>query len=256
MPNTTPKLTGDVHVAPTADHLYDDLAAALMGCVQQAIADRGAFHLALSGGSTPEPFYHRLVIDPRYRAIPWEQTHLWIVDERRVPEDDDRCNYKMIRESLADHVPTPRRQRHPIPVLADDPATAYENKLRSTIQTAPSGSHTPHLDFILLGMGADAHTASLFPGTPAISIHDRLIAVNKVPPGTTPDVARVTMTYPLINAAGSVAVLVTGAGKSQTLARIQRQLQTTGPDPDTLPITGVQPTAGSLTWYLDRDACP
>src|SRR5690606_31753308 len=88
-----PRLTGEVHVAATADQLYDDLAMLLLGVASDAVAQRDAFHLALSGGSTPEPFYMRLVIDPRFRGLPWDRTHLWIVDERRVPETDECSNY-------------------------------------------------------------------------------------------------------------------------------------------------------------------
>src|SRR5690606_40064 len=133
------------------------------------------FHLALSGGSTPEPFYMRLVTDPRYRAIPWEQTHLWIVDERRVPERDDRSNFKMIREALADHVPLRSRQRHPMPVLEADPAARYEAELRRVVDP---DARVPRLDFVVLGMGDDAHTASLFPHSPALEETQKLVAVN------------------------------------------------------------------------------
>ncbi len=262
-------LPGKLRARPTADKLYDDLAAALLTAAWQAVKDRGVFHLALSGGSTPEPFFVRLVIDPRYREIPWRQTHAWIVDERCVPEEDPRSNFRMIRESLLDHLPLRRADTHPIPVLDDDPANTYEKELLSVIpvdidSAAPhpksgdagpiNASAIPRLDFVLLGMGGDCHTASLFPGSPALDAGDLLIASNQVPPGTIPDVPRVTMTYRLLNAARSIAVLVTGAAKAAALTRVSQQLAAAGPDPATLPITGINPVDGKLIWYVDEPA--
>lgn len=245
------QLNGSVVVYPTVDEVYDKLANALIDAAKEAVTNRGAFHLALSGGSTPKRFYELLVIDPRYRGLPWERTHLWIVDERRVPEDDERNNWRMIRSSMIDHVPIPADHVHPVPVNDDDPALVYE---RTLCDVFGGGGEVPHIDFVLLGIGADAHTASLFPGTAALDVTDRLIANNDVSPGTQPNVGRVTMTYPLLNAARRLAVLVTGAGKAETLRRIDRQLGETGRDPHQLPITGVEPTDGQLTWYLDAAA--
>lgn len=250
-------LTGAVHVARDRDRLFDDLAMAMIGAADDAAGRRGVFHLALSGGSTPEPFYVRLVTDPRFRGLPWDKTHLWMADERRVPEDDPRNNYRMIRESLADHVPMRSRQKHPMPVLLDDPAAAYERELREAFQGGPAsagGTGVPRLDFILLGMGDDAHTASLFPGSAALSVSDRLIAVNDGA-GVTPP-PRITMTYPLINAARHVAVLAVGEKKAATLRRVNAQLAQ-GPDRAAMPITGIDPqraAGGTMTWYLDPAA--
>lgn len=247
------KLPGYVHVAPDVHQLFDDLGSALIGAAEKAIEARGVFHLALSGGGTPEPFYMQLVVDPRYRQFPWDKTHIWIVDERCVPEDDEKSNIKMIRESLVCQVPIPEGFVHPMPVLADDPAGEYERRLRDGIggMQVPD---IPRLDFILLGMGGDAHTASLFPQSPALNVTDRWIACNDgervVPP------PRVTMTYPLINAGREVAVLLVGAGKHATLKQIERQLAAGGPDIQELPITGIDPSpgGGELTWFLDHAA--
>jgi 6-phosphogluconolactonase len=253
------QLTGDVHVGRSADELYDDLASILARAAMQAVQQRGIFHLALSGGSTPEPFYVRLVIDPQYRFLPWSQTHVWLVDERRVPEDDERANIRMIRESLTDHLPMRNRQVHAMPVLADDPATLYESDLREWAigGDAADGLRQggpPRLDFVLLGMGDDGHTASLFPHSPALDVADRWVTVNAGPHVTPPD--RVTMTFPMVNAAREAAVLVTGAKKAATIHRVCRQLADHGPDPRTLPITGIDPSpqGGELTWFLDPEA--
>lgn len=246
-------LIGHVHPAPDSEQLFDDLGSALLGAAQKAIDQRGVFHMALSGGGTPEPFYIRLVTDPKFRGFPWEQTHVWIVDERCVPEDHDKSNIKMIREAMTDHVPIKRSAVHPMPVLDDDPAKTYEEELSAAFGGLKHPD-VPRLDFILLGMGGDAHTASLFPESPALSITDRWIATNDgqrvVPP------PRVTMTYPLINHGREVVVLLVGGGKHETLKRIEAQLATGQPNANELPITGIDPSAhgGELTWYLDQAA--
>ena len=252
-------LPGRVHVAKDRDGLFDDLARALWGAAGAAIDARGVFHLALSGGSTPEPFYVHLIIDPRYRLIPWDKTHVWLVDERRVALDDARSNFRMIKETLTDHVPMRSRQVHPVPVEADDPGKAYESELNRVFAESPASAAasmragaTPRLDFVLLGMGDDGHTASLFPESPALRERSRWIVINGGPSVTPPP--RVTMTYPLINAARDVAVLVTGAKKTATLRRVDEQFRAAGPGPATLPITGIDPANGELTWYLDPDA--
>ena len=247
------KLLGHVHTAPDAEQLFDDLGSALMGAAQKAVQERGVFHMALSGGGTPEPFYVRLVTDPKFRSFPWEQTHVWIVDERCVPEDHDKANIRMMREAMLSHVPIKRSAVHPMPVLADDPAKVYEEELAAAFPDV-SLPDFPRIDFILLGMGGDAHTASLFPESPALGIADRWIATNDgervVPP------PRVTMTYPLINHGREVVVLLVGSGKYETLKKIEAQLASGGPDIQELPITGVDPSAhgGELTWYLDLGA--
>jgi len=252
-------LPGHVHIAPDTEQLFDDLGSALLGNAQRAVQERGVFHMALSGGGTPEPFYICMVIDPKFRAFPWEQTHVWIVDERCVPEDHDKSNIKMIREAMTEHVPIKRSAVHPMPVLADDPAGEYERELSEAfggmkLPTQLPGAGVPRIDFILLGMGGDAHTASLFPQSPALKVTDRWIATNEgervVPP------PRVTMTYPLINHGREVVVLLVGTGKHATLKQIETQLETGQPDIQELPITGIDPSpyGGDLTWYLDTAA--
>ncbi len=248
------QLTAPVHIAPNADQLYDDLAADLSRAATEAVRDRGLFHLALSGGSTPEPFYTRLVLDPRYRLLPWQAAHLWIVDDRRVPEDDQKSNVRMIRESLADHIDIKKRHVHAMPVMEDDPAGLYEAELRRAFEQGADDApqRPPALDYVLLGMGEDAHTASLFPNSPALDEAERWIAVNDGPHVTPPD--RVTMTYPLLNAARRIAVLVTGSKKSATLRRIEAALADGSADKSALPITGVQPCGDVMKWFLDAEA--
>lgn len=264
MPATELNLPGDICVAPNTEQLFEHLGRALLASAASAVDQRGTFHLALSGGGTPEPFYIRLMTDPLFRAMPWDKTHVWIVDERRVPPTDDKSNWKMIREALADHTPMTARQKHPMPVMDQDPATAYEAELAEIFDLpgGPGKAPIPRIDMVLLGMGGDAHTASLFPDTDAIDVEDRWIVVNEGPNVTPPD--RVTMTYPLINAAREIAPLIVGAGKAEKLRTISDHLASGQTDRKSLPITGIDPQRfapadmqgepGRLTWYLDAAA--
>lgn len=246
-------LPGQTIVQADTEDLFHELGATLREAALKSVEARGVFHLALSGGSTPEPFYIRLVTDPLYRVLPWRHTHIWIVDERRVPESDAKNNMRMIRESLASHVPTPEAQVHAVPTEASDPAAEYEAEMAEVFGLVP-GAGVPRMDFVLLGMGGDAHTASLFPASPALLEKARWIVNNDGPRVVPP--ARITMTYPLINHARSVNVLAVGSGKADTLGRIARQLAQGGPDIQELPITGVNPgpEGGQLRWFLDMDA--
>jgi 6-phosphogluconolactonase len=218
--------------------------------------------------------YRRLMIDPRYRDLPWTRTHLWIVDERRVDFDDERSNFKLISELIGDHSGIPANQVHPIYAMADDADEQYERALRETLGWREPGHD--RLDFVLLGMGDDGHTASLFPHSPALPPHsptatphansgaagadadegdDRLVLINTGPTVTPPD--RVTMTYRLINASRFVAVMVTGAGKRPMVERIAAAAAGRGADSyEEVPILGVRPVGGELRWYLDHAACP
>ncbi len=245
-------LPGQTHVAPDTDSLFDELGVAFTAAAIEADRERGAFHIALSGGTTPWPFYQRLLIDPRFRKVCWERTHIWIVDERRVPDDDDLNNFKGLRGSLLGNISTPASQVHPMPVMHDDPAGEYESQLREAFGTGNTpGAGAPRIDFVLLGNGGDCHTASLIPNSDAIGVSDRWIVVNDGPTVTPPP--RVTMTYPLLNAARRLAVLCVGSKKTEALRRVAEQMKT-GPDPINVPITGIQPTDGELTWYLDAEA--
>ncbi len=203
-------LPGEVHVAPTADQLYDDLGMVFTAHGLEADNERGVFHIALSGGTTPWPFYQRLLIDIRFRKVPWERTHIWIVDERRVPDDDDKSNFKSLRESLLGDIPIPPSQVHPMMVMHDAPDKLYEAEMRSVFGETDG---PPRVDFVLLGMGVDCHTASLFPNSDAIHETERWIVVNDGPNVTPPP--RVTMTYPLLNSARHLAVLCIGSQKDR-----------------------------------------
>lgn len=262
-----PDLPGSVVVRETVDELIDVLAADLFVHANNCVRTFGAFHLALSGGSTPVPLYRRLMYDPNYRALPWARTHLWIVDERRVPFADEKSNFKMINELIGDHSGIPAEQVHPMFALAADADLEYERVLREELGWRERGQD--RLDFVLLGMGSDGHTASLFPHSPALreelSHPDdaRLIRINEGENVTPPD--RVTMTLRLINASRLIAVMVTGESKRSKLEAVAstwRRLRAAGENSPTpaeiedLPVLGLSPVGGELRWYLDAAACP
>ncbi|MCW5767316.1 MAG: 6-phosphogluconolactonase [Phycisphaeraceae bacterium] len=243
-----PNLPGGVVLRESPDELIDAMIADLLVHASGCVRAFGDFHLALSGGSTPEPFYRRLMYDPACREFPWKRTHLWIVDERRVPFEDDRSNYKMIRETIVVHSDIPAEQVHPMRATEPDADEVYERALREVLEWREKGHD--RLDYVLLGMGTDGHTASLFPNSPALDARDRLIAINAGPTVTPPD--RVTMTFPLLNASRFIGVMVTGSGKRATLTKIAaRQV-----GQREMPILGIRPLAGELRWYIDEAACP
>jgi 6-phosphogluconolactonase len=214
------------------------------------------FHLALSGGSTPFPLYRRLMLDPDFRDFPWRRTHLWIVDERCVPFDHEKSNYRQVKDIIVDHSGIPKEQVHPMLVEKPDCDVQYEKDLRHAFLYRSKGHD--RLDFVILGLGDDGHTASLFPGSPATleslkaanGTPPRWVLMNRGPKVTPPD--RCTMTYTLLNAARMLACLCVGEKKQSMLARVAA-----GKDkPEDLPILGIRPVAGELRWYLDHAACP
>jgi 6-phosphogluconolactonase len=187
--------------------------------------------------------------DPRLREFPWKKTHLWQVDERCVPDDDDRRNWKMIGDLLLEHSDIPRPQTHPMPVLEDDGDEQYERSLREALEWREKGHD--RLDYVLLGMGGDLHTASLFPGSPALEADPGRLTVFNDGPNVTPP-KRMTLTYELLNASRFLCVMVTGEGKRPAIERITAgDLERTE-----APVVGVEPLGGVLRWYLDRPACP
>lgn len=235
----------EVIVTETVDELIDHVAADLVVHAENCMRQFGDFHLALSGGSTPAPLYERLMYDPNYRRLPWRRTHLWIVDERCVPFDDLKSNFRMIKETIVDHADIPKEQVHPIFAMSPAADVEYEDALREALAWREKGQD--RLDYVLLGMGADGHTASLFPHTPALHETERLVRKNIA---SIAPFERITMTFPLINSARFVAVLVTGKSKTHMIKRLGL-----GNDPvDEIPIKGVRPIHGELKWYMDADA--
>jgi 6-phosphogluconolactonase len=243
-----PALPGEVIVERDIDLLIDRLAAEMVAAGIAAVRRFGDFHLALSGGSTPQPLYERLMYDPNCRALPWRRTHLWIVDERCVPLEEPQSNFRMIRETIVDHADIPPEQVHPIAATAERAAEEYEGLLKEKLGWRERGED--RLDFILLGMGVDGHTASLFPRSEAL--HEEVRWVVRVTHAAAQPPERITMTFPMINAARSIAVLATGPAKAATIQRLAAGRDSI----DDLPVKGVRPEGGrgELTWYLDAAA--
>jgi 6-phosphogluconolactonase len=205
-----------------------------------AAAANAGGHIALTGGSTPRPAYERLAT----MDVDWSGCTLWFGDERCVAPDDRRSNFLLARESLLDRVPSELAVRRiPAEHGPDEGADAYERELRRAF-----GNELPRFDLILLGIGPDAHCASLFPNDPALD-ERRRCAVGVPRPGLKPWVPRVTLTLSVLNNARAVVFLATGQEKAQAIARAFAG----EPGPDA-PASLVSPTSGSLTVLLDQQA--
>jgi 6-phosphogluconolactonase len=210
-----------------------------------AIADHGRFSVALAGGSTPRRCYELLATD-EYRDRPdWSQAHIFFGDERTVPPTDAESNYRMAWEAMLSRLPIPQPNVHRMRG-EDDPSSAaqlYEQEMSSFFGDA----QWPRFDLVLLGMGDDGHTASLFPHTLALREQRAWVVANRVEKLKT---FRLTLTAPAINHARSVVFLVTGAAKAERLREVIR-----GPrDPERLPSQLIHPVEGTLTWLLDKEA--
>ncbi|WP_218110256.1 6-phosphogluconolactonase [Oligoflexus tunisiensis] len=211
-----------------------------------SIQNTGRFTVALSGGETPKELFIQLTAD-RASELDWSKVHFFWGDERHVGPMDKDSNYRLAKQYLLDPLQVPDANIHRI--RGEDPvqsaARTYEDDLRQFFDPAPGT--WPRFDLILLGLGEDGHTASLFPGSAALRDRVHLVAGNVVPQIAT---ERVTFTYPVINAAAYVLVLVSGVRKS---SMVQTVLENP-PDPEKLPMQGVQPKDGQLIWLLDASA--
>lgn len=241
-----------IEVLPDPQRLADAVAHRFVSAANAAIEARGSFMVSLSGGSTPRSVYERLAAVPCASRVDWSRVHILWGDERCVPPDHESSNYRMARESLLDHVPVPVANVHRIRG-EDDPAEAalaYERVLRELLRT-PSGlpRATPgfRLDLVLLGLGEDGHTASLFPGSASLQVHDRWVVANY---GRAVSMWRVSLTAAVINAAAEVAFVVSGDAK----AAIVRQVLEGPTQPDQLPAQLIRPAGGTLLWFLDAAA--
>jgi 6-phosphogluconolactonase len=213
-----------------------------------AVDARGCFMVALAGGSTPRGLYSLLATDDRWRAsVPWEHCEFFWGDERHVPPDHPDSNARMALEAMLSHVPVRPDRVHRVRAEEDDAALAarlYEAELQRTF---PGDVAIPRFDLILLGLGADGHTASLFPGTDVLAEPTRLVAATRVGSLGT---ERITMTYPLLNAARGVMFVAAGEEK----ARAVRDVLRPPPGAPYLPARRVRPTDGTLVWVIDRAA--
>jgi len=237
----------EIRVLTTPQELFGAAAEEVIRAAAEAVAQRGRFSIALSGGSTPKSLYNLLATNAR-STLPWEQMFFFWSDERHVPPGDAESNYRMVDEAMLSKVPVP--PGNIFRVASENPdaaaaAEAYESALRKFFQT-PAGQ-VPQFDLILLGMGPDGHTASLFPGTKGVQEKSRLVIANWVEKLKT---NRISFTFPLLNAARCVAFLVSGTDKASVLKSV---LEENVPG-EQYPAKMVKPTDGQLIWFLDRAA--
>ncbi len=220
----------------TLDHLIAGAADAIAVLIHEAVAERGVVQIALAGGSTPIPLYHRLSM----MALPWDHVELWFGDERTVPPDHPMSNYLMARTALLDEMALARVHRMQGEIEPAAAALAYERELIAELGIPP------RLDLVLLGLGNDGHTASLFPGTPALTETERWVVANPALTGE----PRITLTAKTICAARHVRFLVLGATKAGVLAEVVE-----GPrDPQRLPAQLITAAETDVGWFVDEAA--
>lgn len=227
-------------VAASVAVTFDELARA-------AVAERGRFAVALAGGSTPRRAYEILSDEYLGWRLPWNHIHLFFGDERCVPEDHPESNFRMARETLLSRVPVPAPNVHPMRCEGDPElaARAYETELRDFFGDAD----WPRFDLVMLGMGEDGHTASLFPDSPALGERAAWVVAARVEKLNS---TRLTLTLPVINHARHLLLTVTGAAKRNRL----KEVLPTEPGAGPLPVQLLRPDRGRLEWFLDEAAAP
>jgi 6-phosphogluconolactonase len=242
MASSVPKLT----IVPDAAALAQEAATRLLA---RTAEPRERFAVCLTGGSSPEGLYRLLASEPYRSQIPWERVHWFWGDDRFVPQNDPRSNAGQARRLFLDHVPAPPANVHAIPAEAVDPneaARRYQAELREFYRANELDPARPLFDVVLMGMGNDGHTASLFPGHPQLE-ESELWAVGVPEAGQEPFVPRVTLTFQALASTRDMLFLVTGRGKREIMARLLA-----GAD---LPAARAH-SNGDLVWLVDSDAAP
>jgi 6-phosphogluconolactonase len=234
----------DVRVSSDADEMSLRAAQAIVRTITDAVRATGQCSLVLSGGSTPRTLYG-LLASQFQTQIPWERVHLFWGDERYVPAGDPKSNYGMARHALLDHVACRAENVHPMLTgfaSSDMAARDYEATLRKHFP-----GDWPRFDLVLLGLGVDGHTASLFPQSSALRENTRWVLAARAP--TAPP-ARLTLTLPALNRAAAVYFLVAGSDKADALDRVLAG----SADANAYPAAGVRPEKGTVIWWVDRQA--
>ncbi|WP_267383703.1 6-phosphogluconolactonase [Cyanobacterium sp. uoEpiScrs1] len=230
-----------IEVLPNKTALIERSLSLTVEKITDSIQNKGRCSIVLSGGSTPKPLYESLAT----QSLPWEKIHIFWGDERYVSHDHTDSNQRMARQAWLNQISIPAKNIHPMPTGSSDPtidAQIYEAELKEFFQVVPG--EFPALDVVLLGMGDDGHTASLFPQTKALDVRDRLITV-----GNKDGQPRLTFTIPLINQAHCVIFIVAGENKRPALA----QIMSTEANGKTYPSRFIDPQ-GELWWLLDQAA--
>lgn len=239
--------SAEIRILTTPQELFAAAAEEVIRAANEAVTASGKFTLVLSGGSTPKALYNLLATNAR-TALPWDRMYFFWGDERHVPPTDPDSNYRMVNEAMLSKVPIP--PANVFRMEAENPdasaaAASYDQTLRKFFQLDASG--VPRFDLVLLGMGPDGHTASLFPGTEGLKEKSRLVIANWVEKLKT---HRLSFTLPVLNAAHTVAFLVSGTDKAPALKAVLE-----GNEPgEQYPAKLVQPKDGKLVWFLDRAA--
>jgi len=242
-------MNGALRIFDNEATLFEAAADKFTALAGQSIAERGRFTVALAGGGTPKGLYQQLADAPYRERLDWSKVEWFWGDERPVGPEDPESNYRMAFESLLGPLGVDPARVHRIIGEHERPETAaveYQKEI-AHVFGVPFDGPPPALDFVLLGMGSDGHTASLFPFTQALNVRKKWVAANDVPQMTT---RRYTLTSLAINVAACVMFLVTGPGKAKTL----RDVLTGPPEPKRFPSQMIKPTAGELWWYVDRGA--
>ncbi len=228
------------HISENADRLFLECAENIVEYARQCVKEHGSFSMALAGGSTPKQLYLQLSTSPLLEQMPWASCQFYFGDERMVAHDHTDSNYAMAKQALFERAPVAAENIHPMPTdctQAADCAAKYQRQITDA---------TP-FDLVLLGMGPDGHTASLFPDTDILTENKKSVAavyVDKLAAW------RISLTFACINRSKRVIVLTQGKGKKDIIQEILY-----GDTPQQYPITGIRP-AGLLSWYLDKDALP
>jgi 6-phosphogluconolactonase len=237
--------TRSIEVLATAADLFHSAAEEFIRAARAAIGAQGRFTVALSGGSTPKALYSLLAAN--YSDFAWNRVFLFFGDERHVPPTDPESNYRMVSESLLSKIKIPPENVFRVQAENSDAAAVasdYDAQLRRFFQLDPA--EFPRFDLILLGLGPDGHTASLFPDSPALDEQSRLVVANWVAKF---NAYRITFTFPVLNRAAEVMFMASGADKANMLHQVLE-----GKSTPPLPSQRVEPSDGTLLWMLDQAA--
>lgn len=237
-------LADKIHIFKDADELANVLAADFQSSINQAAKISRQFNVALSGGSTPALLFQKLASTPYRDNISWQNIHFFWGDERCVPPEHPDSNFGMTKKNLLDYISIPNANIHRI-VGENDPAAEamrYAQEIKNVL--GQQNRAFPQFDWILLGMGTDGHTASIFPGSNVLDEQENICAIATHPESGQ---QRITLTLPVINNAKRVSFLVTGENKASVVAKVLTE-------DESLLSSFVRPVNGILEWYLDRSA--
>ncbi len=237
----------ELHIYKNNDELSVAVAEWMVDYIAATLKKKNRFTLVLSGGGTPQKLNTLLATSPYKEKIDWSKLHIFWGDERFVPYTDERNNAKMAFDTLLDHVPVPATQIHRMRTDITPEASALEYEKILEAYFPPAVPPAPTFDLVLLGMGDDGHTLSLFPGTHAMHIEDTLTTSLFL---KQQNMYRVTLTAPIVNKASCVAFLATGAGKAPAL----QQVIEGDYKPDVYPSQVIKPIPGELHWFVDEAA--